>query len=122
MARKILIVDDTFSVRSLLSVTLGQMGFEVIQGENVDDGLAKLQQNQDVELIFSDYNMPGKNGIEFVKSVKAMSDFKSIPVVMLTTESDASKKAEGKQAGAMAWIVKPFKVETVQSVVKKILG
>ncbi len=121
MARKILILDDSQSMRSLLGMTLKQMGFEVIDAEDAIDGMSKLKKNPDVELIFSDLNMPGKNGIEFIKSVKSDPVFKVIPVVMLTTESGEKKKDEGKAAGAMAWIVKPFKVETIQSVVKKIL-
>lgn len=121
MARKILILDDSQSMRSLLGMTLKQMGFEVIDAEDAADGISKLKQNPDVEMIFSDLNMPGKNGIEFIKSVKSDPVFKIIPVVMLTTESGENRKEEGKAAGAMAWIVKPFKVETIQSVVKKIL-
>ncbi|MCB1158805.1 MAG: response regulator, partial [Leptospiraceae bacterium] len=95
---------------------------EVVQAIDGNDGIEKLKQNTDVELIFSDLNMPGKNGIDFVRDIKSMPAFKTIPVVMLTTESHEDKKDEGKKAGAMAWIVKPFKVETIQAVVKKILG
>jgi two-component system, chemotaxis family, chemotaxis protein CheY len=120
--KKILIVDDTQSMRSLLSMTLKQMGFEVVEAVDGVDGLEKLKSNPNVDLIFSDYNMPNKNGIEFIKDVKAIAEFKTIPVVLLTTESEESKKAEGKAAGALAWIVKPFKVDVIQSVVNKIIS
>ncbi len=121
-SKKILILDDTQSMRSLLSMTLKQMGFTVVEAVDGVDGLEKLKQNPDVDLIFSDYNMPNKNGIQFIKDAKAMPGFRSIPIVLLTTESEESKKAEGKAAGAMAWIVKPFKVESIQAVVNKIIS
>ncbi len=122
MARKILILDDTQSMRSLLSMTLKQNGHIVIEATDGIDGLDKLKQNPDVDLIFTDLNMPNRNGIEFIKDVKAIASLKSIPIVMLTTESEEQKKLEGKSAGAMAWIVKPFKVDTIQSVLEKIIS
>lgn len=122
MAKKILIVDDTQSMRSLLAMTLKQSGYDVVEAVDGVDGLTKLNHNTDVDLIFTDLNMPNKNGVEFIKDVKSISAFKSIPIVMLTTESEEKKKDEGKAAGAMAWIVKPFKVETIQAVLGKIIG
>ena len=122
MAKKILILDDTQSMRSLLSMTLKSSGFTVIEAVDGVDGLEKLKQNAGIDIIFTDLNMPNKNGVEFIKDVKAIPAYKSIPIVMLTTESEEKKKNEGKAAGAMAWIVKPFKVETIQAVINKILG
>ncbi len=121
-SKKILIVDDTLSIRSLLAMTLRQMGYTVIEAVDGADGLEKLKANPDVSLIFSDYNMPNKNGIEFIKEFKSISNLRAIPVVLLTTESEEEKKAEGKAVGALAWLTKPFKVENIQAVVKKILG
>lgn len=122
MSKKVLILDDTQSMRSLLAMTLKQKGFTVIEAVDGVDGLNKLKENSDVELIFTDMNMPNKNGVEFIKDVKSMSTFKTIPIVMLTTETEEKKKAEGKAAGAMAWIVKPFKVDTIQAVIDKIIS
>lgn len=122
MAKKILILDDTQSMRSLLAVTLKSMGFVVIEAEDGVDGWNKLNQNPDVDIIFTDLNMPNKNGVEFIKQVKSNASYISIPIVMLTTETEEAKKNEGKAAGAMAWIVKPFKVENINAVVNKILG
>ena len=119
--RKILILDDAQSMRSLLAVTLKSLGFTVVEAEDGIDGLAKLKQNPDVVMIITDLNMPKKNGVEFIRDVKADPSFKTIPIVMLTTESEEAKKNEGKAAGAMAWIVKPFKVDNIQTVIKKII-
>jgi two-component system chemotaxis response regulator CheY len=122
MAKKILILDDTQSMRSLLAVTLKSLGFVVVEAEDGVDGWNKLTQNPDVDIIFTDMNMPKKNGVEFIKQVKSNANYISIPIVMLTTESEEAKKNEGKVAGAMAWIVKPFKVENINAVINKILG
>ena len=122
MAKKILILDDTQSMRSLLAVTLKSLGFVVVEAEDGVDGWNKLTQNPDVDIIFTDMNMPNKNGVEFIKQVKSSANYISIPIVMLTTESEEAKKNEGKVAGAMAWIVKPFKVENINAVINKILG
>ena len=109
-------------MRSLLAMTLKQSGYNVIEAIDGVDGLSKLKENPDVELIFTDLNMPNKNGVEFIKDVKVNPSFKMIPIVMLTTESEEKKKEEGKAAGAMAWIVKPFKVETIQAVLNKVIS
>jgi two-component system, chemotaxis family, chemotaxis protein CheY len=122
MAKKILILDDTQSMRSLLAVTLKSLGFVVVEAEDGVDGLNKLAQNPDVDIIFTDLNMPNKNGVEFIRDVKSNPAHKSIPIVMLTTESEEKKKNEGREAGAMAWIVKPFKVDNIKAVIEKILG
>ena len=122
MQKKILILDDTQSMRSLLSMTLKQSGYSVIEAVDGIDGLEKLKENPDIDLIFTDLNMPNKNGVEFIKDVKAINAFKGIPIVMLTTESEEQKKMEGKAAGAMAWVVKPFKVDAIQANMGKIIN
>ncbi len=122
MQKKILILDDTQSMRSLLSMTLKQSGYSVIEAVDGIDGLEKLKENPDIDLIFTDLNMPNKNGVEFIKDVKAINAFKGIPIVMLTTESEEQKKMEGKAAGAMAWVVKPFKVDAIQAIIGKIIN
>ncbi|HDQ40334.1 MAG TPA: response regulator [Desulfonatronum sp.] len=87
------------------------------------DGKDALQQlSGPVDMIITDLNMPNMDGLELIRQVRAMPSFKFTPIIMLTTESQAGKKQEGKQAGATGWIVKPFKPEQLLGVVKKVLG
>jgi two-component system chemotaxis response regulator CheY len=120
MSKSILIVDDSASVRQVVSITLKQNGYTVIEGCDGKDALSKLT-GQKVHLIISDVNMPNMDGISLVKAVKAMPAYKFTPIVMLTTESQEAKKAEGQAAGAKAWIVKPFKPDQLLSVVQKLV-
>ncbi len=120
MAKTILIVDDSVSVRQVLGLTLRGAGYEVIEGRDGVDGLAKLQ-GQKVHLIVSDVNMPNMDGISFVKGVKALPNYRFTPIIMLTTESADEKKREGQAAGAKAWVVKPFKPETLLNAVQKLI-
>jgi len=121
MSKSLLIVDDANTIRQLLSMTLRNAGYDVVEACDGRDGLTKLNGNT-VNMIFTDLNMPVMNGIEFIKAVKSQPQFKFIPMVMLTTESEEGKKREGQAAGAKAWIVKPFKPEQIIAVVKKIIG
>ncbi len=107
MAKSILVVDDSQSLRQMLAMTLEEAGFSVMQGENGKNALDKLS-NQRVDLIITDLNMPVMDGIAFIKNVRTRAESKFTPILMLTTESAAEKKAEGKAAGATGWIVKPF--------------
>lgn len=121
MPKKLLIVDDAESMRGLISITLKSNGYEVIEASNGRDALTKMS-GQKIDMIISDLNMPIMDGIEFIIQVKANAATKMIPIVMLTTESDQEKKEKGKQAGAKAWMVKPFKPEMLVDVVKKVIG
>jgi two-component system chemotaxis response regulator CheY len=107
MAKTVLIVDDSASMRTVLTITLTGAGYDVLQGCNGQDALAKLT-GQKVHLIISDVNMPVMDGISFLKSVKQIPAYKFTPVLMLTTESAEEKKREGQSAGARAWVCKPF--------------
>jgi two-component system chemotaxis response regulator CheY len=120
MGKSILIVDDSASVRQVVSIALKQKGYDVIEGSDGKDGLAKLT-GQKVHLIISDVNMPNMDGISMVKAVKAMPAYKFTPIVMLTTESQEAKKREGQAAGAKAWIVKPFRPDQLLDVVQKLV-
>ena len=120
MAKSILIVDDSASVRQVVSISLRNAGYEVTEGCDGKDALSKLK-GQKVHLIISDVNMPNMDGISFVKAVKQMAAYKFTPIVMLTTESQESKKKEGQEAGAKAWIVKPFKPDQLLGVVQKLV-
>ena len=118
MTRKFLVVDDSASMRQLVSFTIKGAGYDVSVAENGKDALAKLN-NGKVDMVITDLNMPEMDGIELIKKLRAMPDYKFTPIVMLTTESQELKKQEGRQAGASGWIVKPFSPEQLLGVVKK---
>lgn len=121
MAKMIMTADDSASVRQMVSFTLKQSGYDVIEAVDGKDALAKLGTNR-VDMLITDLNMPNLDGIGLIKGARALPACKFIPIVMLTTESQDSKKAEGKAAGATGWIVKPFKPDQLLAVVKKVLG
>lgn len=122
MGKMIMAVDDSASVRQLVSFTLHEAGYEVIEAVDGKDAMVKLGEGPPVKMLLTDLNMPNVDGIELIKNVRADSRYKFIPIFMLTTESQDTKKQEGKQAGATGWIVKPFKREQLLAVVKKVLG
>lgn len=123
MSNTILIVDDSATIRASVKHTLVTAGFEVLQAMNGQVGLEVLQQcfgtGRKVDMIISDVNMPVMDGITFIKQLKADPAMKFTPVLVLTTESQDSKKQEGKAAGAAGWLVKPFEPETLLGVVRK---
>ncbi|MAL99367.1 response regulator [Hydrocarboniclastica marina] len=120
MAKTILIVDDSASIRQVVSIALKGAGYEVIEAKDGQDALSKLT-GQRVHLIISDVNMPVMDGITFLKNVKTRPEYKFTPVIMLTTESAESKKAEGQAAGAKAWVVKPFQPPQMLAAVSKLV-
>ncbi len=119
MAKTIMIVDDSSAMRMVVGIALKSAGYSVLEGKDGVDALAKLT-GQKVNLIISDVNMPNMDGISFVKAVKQLSAYRFTPIIMLTTESDDSKKREGQAAGAKAWVVKPFKPEQLLGAVQKL--
>ena len=121
MSKIIMTVDDSASVRQMVSFTLKQAGYQVIEAVDGKDALSKLN-GAGIHMMLTDLNMPNMDGIELIRNVRANPACKFIPIVMLTTESQAEKKQEGKAAGATGWIVKPFKPEQLLAVVKKVLG
>lgn len=120
MAKTILIVDDSASVRQVVKIALTGAGYDVIEGVDGKDALSKLT-GQKVHLIISDVNMPNMDGITFVKEVKQLAAYKFTPVIMLTTESQEGKKQEGQAAGAKAWVVKPFQPAQMLAAVAKLI-
>lgn len=120
MAKTILIVDDSASLRQVVSIALKSSGYDVIEGTDGQDALNKLK-GQRVHLIISDVNMPNMDGITFVKEVKKLPDYKFTPIIMLTTEAGEDKKAAGQAAGAKAWVVKPFRPEQMITAVSKLI-
>lgn len=120
MGKTILIVDDSPSVRQVVGIALKGAGYEVIEGCDGKDALTKLDGRK-VHLIISDVNMPNMDGITFVKEVKKLGTYKFTPIIMLTTESQESKKREGQEAGAKAWVVKPFQPAQMLAAVSKLI-
>jgi len=108
VAKTIMVVDDSASLRQVVAIALKGAGYDVIEGSDGRDALAKLDGRK-VHLIVSDVNMPNMDGIELVKAVKANPGYRFTPVIMLTTENQQARMMEGKAAGAKAWIVKPFR-------------
>jgi two-component system chemotaxis response regulator CheY len=121
MAKIIMTADDSASVRQMVSFTLKQGGYEVVEAVDGKDALQKLS-TQKVDMLITDLNMPNLDGIGLIKGARGLASCRFIPIVMLTTESQDSRKQEGKAAGATGWIVKPFKPEQLMAVVKKVLG
>ncbi len=105
-------------MRQLVSFTIKEAGYDVLEAENGKAAIGKLSTIK-VDMIITDLNMPEMDGIEFIKKLRTMPDYRFTPIVMLTTESQEAKRQEGKQAGASGWIVKPFSPEQLLDVVKK---
>ena len=120
MGKTIMIVDDSASLRQVVGIALKGAGYDVLEGCDGTDALAKLT-GQKVHLIISDVNMPKMDGITFVSQVKQLPAYKFTPVIMLTTESEESKKRQGQAAGAKAWVVKPFKPDLLLNAVQKLV-
>lgn len=121
MAKTILSVDDSKSIRDMIGFTLEPRGFSVVGAADGVEGLAKLASTP-VDLVVCDLNMPNMNGIEMVRQARADRRFDGIPIVMLTTEAQKEKMLEAKQAGATGWLVKPFDENKLVSVINKLLG
>lgn len=121
MNKVIMTVDDSSSVRQMVSFTLRGAGYRTIEAVDGMDALSKLDTSP-VNMVITDLNMPNMDGIELIRRLRGQSSCKFIPIIMLTTESQAEKKQEGKAAGATGWIIKPFKPEQLLAVVKKVLG
>ena len=118
--KKILTVDDSASVRQMVSFTMGKAGYEVCEACDGRDGLSKATASK-FDLIITDLNMPKMGGIEMIAALRATPGFGFTPILMLTTESHPEKKEEGRKAGATGWIVKPFNADQLLAVVRKLV-
>jgi two-component system, chemotaxis family, chemotaxis protein CheY len=119
-AIKIMTVDDSASMRQMVSFTLREAGYEVIEAIDGKDALDKIERNP-IHMLITDINMPNLDGIGLVRKVRAHAVYRFIPIILLTTESQELKKQEGKAAGATGWIVKPFKPDQLLNVVRKVI-
>ncbi len=120
MGKKVLVIDDSASLREVVSIALKAAGYEVTEAADGKDALAKLNGRK-VQLMICDVNMPVMDGITFVKEVKKRPEYRFLPVMMLTTESRESRKEEGQRAGAKAWVVKPFRPDQILNAVSKLM-
>ncbi|MHB1586918.1 MAG: response regulator [Acidiferrobacteraceae bacterium] len=117
----IMTVDDTASMRQMISFTLNSAGYTVTQARNGDEALSLAQQSK-FDLVITDINMPNMDGIALVGKLRALPDYRFTPILMLTTESQESQRQAGKSAGATGWIVKPFNPEQLIHIVRKVLN
>lgn len=121
MAKTVLIVDDSPSVRQVVGITLRGAGYDVIEGVDGVDALKKMDGRK-INLIISDVNMPNMDGITFAAEAKKLPSYRFTPIIMLTTESAQNKKAEGQAAGAKAWVIKPFQPAQMLAAVAKLIS
>lgn len=121
MAKTILAVDDSASIRQMVAFTLKGAGYEVVEAVDGEDGLNKAKAKS-FNLVLTDQNMPKMDGITLIKSLRSLSAYKVTPILMLTTEAGDAMKAQGKAAGATGWLVKPFDPQKLMDVVKKVIG
>jgi two-component system chemotaxis response regulator CheY len=121
MSKTVLAVDDSASIRQMVSFTLKGAGYDVVEASDGQDGLDKAKTCS-ATLVLTDQNMPRMDGLTLIKSLRSLPQYKSIPILMLTTESSDAMKAQGKAAGATGWLVKPFDPAKLLEVVKKVVG
>jgi two-component system chemotaxis response regulator CheY len=121
MAKTILAVDDSGSLRQMLVFTLKAAGYQVVEAVDGRDGLDKAKQQQ-FDLVLTDQNMPNMDGLTLIRSLRALPAYARVPILMLTTESSDEMKSKGRTAGATGWLVKPFDPNRLTEVVRKVLG
>ena len=119
--KTIFLVDDSTTILLSISNILSKAGFAIEKSSNAEDALKKFKAGVKVDLLISDLNMPGMNGIELIKEVRQLPNYKFMPILFLTTESQQSRRAEAKAAGASGWIVKPATADDLLSTIKLVL-
>ncbi len=121
MVKSILTVDDSSSIRQMVSFTLKDAGYAVTEAIDGQDGLDKARAGR-FNLIFTDQNMPRMDGLTLIKALRGLPQYRSVPILMLTTESSDAMKNQGRAAGATGWLVKPFDPQKLLAVVRKVIG
>jgi two-component system, chemotaxis family, chemotaxis protein CheY len=120
MSRRVLIVDDSATIRQQVRMALAQAGFDVVEAADGEDGIAKIRSDSQIAAVICDINMPKKSGLELIEEVRAGGANSQVPIVMLTTEGQPALVQRAKQAGAKGWIVKPFKAALLVAAVQKL--
>jgi two-component system, chemotaxis family, chemotaxis protein CheY len=121
MSKTIMTVDDSISMRQLIILTLQKAGYSLVEASDGKDALEKLS-GPPIQMLITDLNMPNMDGVELIRHVRTMPQYKFLPIIVLTTESNDVKKQAARTAGASGWIVKPFQEEQLINVTKKFLG
>lgn len=121
MAKTILAVDDSASIRQMVSFTLKSAGYDVVEAVDGMDGLDKAKSRA-VNMILTDQNMPRMDGLTLIKNLRELPQYKTTPILMLTTESSDAMKSQGRNVGATGWLVKPFDPQKLIEVVRKVVG
>jgi two-component system chemotaxis response regulator CheY len=121
MSKTIMTVDDSVSMRQLITFTLRNAGYDTVEASDGKDALGKIT-GQTVHMLITDLNMPNMDGVELIRQVRTLPQFKFLPIIVLTTESNDAKKQAARAAGASGWIVKPFQEPQLIAVIKKFLG
>ena len=121
MPKTILAVDDSASIRQMVSFTLKSAGYDVVEAVDGMDGLEKAKARA-INLVLTDQNMPRMDGLTLIRSLRGLPQYKATPILMLTTESSDAMKTQGRAAGATGWLVKPFDPQKLVEVVKKVIG
>ena len=122
MAKTVLTVDDSASIRQMVAFTLKSAGYTVIEAADGQEGLDKAKANATINLVLTDQNMPKMDGLTLIKSLRGLPQYRATPILMLTTESSDAMKSQGKAAGATGWLVKPFDPQKLLEIVKKVIG
>jgi two-component system chemotaxis response regulator CheY len=121
MAKTVLAIDDSPSIRQMVSFTLKSSGYDVVEAVDGMDGLEKAK-SRSVSLVLTDQNMPRMDGLTLIRSLRGMAQYKAVPILMLTTEASDAMKQQGRAAGATGWLVKPFDPQKLVEVVRKVIG
>jgi two-component system chemotaxis response regulator CheY len=121
MTKSVLAVDDSTSLRQMVRFTLSGAGYEVVEAEDGEAGAAAARSRQ-FDLVLTDQNMPRMDGLTLVRTLRALAQYRSTPILVLTTEASDEMKAKGRAAGATGWLVKPFDPQKLLEVVKKVIG
>jgi two-component system chemotaxis response regulator CheY len=120
--KKVLVVDDSASVRQQVGLALKQVGYEVIDGVDGVDGVEKVRKDASIGMVICDINMPRLNGLDMLEQVKSDTKFAKLPIVMLTSEDSPALVERAKKAGAKGWIIKPFRADLLVATVKKLMA
>ena len=122
MSKVILTVDDSISMRQMVAFALKSAGYGVVEAVDGDDGLKKAKEETAIDMVLTDHHMPAMDGLNLIKALRTLPQYKKTPILMLTTESSDEMKAKGKAAGATGWVVKPFDPDKLMALVKRLIG